>query len=86
MDGEVDLSVEQRPLELRGEEALAPDLRKRLTRLLRAVARRREHARGQLQARARGSEEVDDERGLSPCQLRGPRAECHRRGKRRGAH
>ncbi len=51
VDGEVDLALQQSSLELGGEETLATDLGQRLARLLRPVARRREHARRQHERR-----------------------------------
>ena len=86
MHGEVDLAVAERALELGGEEALAADLGQRLPAVLRPVAGGGDHPRRALERRPSGRETRRDELGLCARERRGPRAECHRRGKRRGAH
>ena len=83
VDRDVDLTVEQCPLELGGEEALAADLGQRLAACLRPIPGRGDHARLALETGARRRQQLGHEVGLGARERRSPRAECHRRGKRR---
>src|SRR3990170_7562634 len=72
VNGEVDLALTQRAPQLGSEEALPPDLGKRLPARLSPVALRLHQPDVALQAGPGDCEEVDDTVGLNASELRGP--------------